>query len=100
MTLHTFVLKASADHPTSNQKRGTAQDAEIVQDLIPKIIHSYLESVESALGKGYVGEMLTVQHLDVLAVLAFREVPQTPARSRLELQHRTHQRKRCQLPNL
>ena len=81
MTLRTLVLKASVDLPTSNQKRGNAQDVAIGQKLTRMITLSYQESVELARAKEYANPLATVQHQhhEESAVIAYREVPQTPA---------------------
>ena len=79
MIHHILALKASADLPTWNLKRGNVQDAVIGQAQTPTSTLYCQENAESAQVMGYVSEVLTVQrqrHVqrqDELAVLVLRE---------------------------
>ena len=106
MIHHTLALKASADLPTSNLKRGNVQAVVIGQHQTPTSTLLCREKAESAQVMVYVDGMLAVQrqrHVpfqDELAVSVVREGLQTLAKSRLEHQHQTLPRKLCQRLNL
>ena len=95
MIPHTLELKANADLPTSNLKRGNVQVADTGQVLTPMCTFLCPENVESAPVREYVGEVLIAQHQrhvqrqDKTAVIVPREGSQTPVKSLLELPHQT-----------
>ena len=93
MIHHIFALKASADLPTWNLKRGNVQAVVREQPQTPTSTLSCQENAESAQVMGYVGELVTVQrqrhlqHQDELAGAVLREGLQAPADQILELRH-------------